>query len=124
MTVLLQYGNERRYDPLPEYFEENGIRCVSVRIGNLIKCCLLEKALTMMTISKKYIFGIKKYYSNVRFDLVLYPTPPISFLGTVDYVKNRDGAKTYLLLKDIFPQNAVDIGIMSRNGLKGIIYSY
>lgn len=123
-SIYVISGNERRYDPLPEYFEENGIRCVSVRIGNLIKCGLLEKALTMMTISKKYIFGIKKYYSNVRFDLVLYPTPPISFLGTVDYVKNRDGAKTYLLLKDIFPQNAVDIGIMSRNGLKGIIYSY
>ena len=37
-------------------------------------------------------------------------------------MKKRDGAKTYLLLKDIFPQNAVDLGMMSKSGIKGLIY--
>ena len=31
-------------------------------------------------------------------------------------------AKTFLLLKDIFPQNAVDIGMMTKSGAKGILY--
>jgi glycosyltransferase involved in cell wall biosynthesis len=42
----------------------------------------------------------------------------------VRYFKKRDGARTYLLLKDIFPQNAVDIGLMAKSGLKGLLYRY
>lgn len=33
-------------------------------------------------------------------------------------------AKTYLLLKDIFPQNAVDMGMLSKTGLKGLLYKF
>lgn len=29
---------------------------------------------------------------------------------------------TYLLLKDIFPQNAVDLGMMTKTGVKGMLY--
>lgn len=29
-------------------------------------------------------------------------------------IKKRDGAKAYLMLKEIFPQNAVDIGMMKK----------
>lgn len=28
------------------------------------------------------------------------------------------------MLKDIFPQNAVDIGMLSKTGWKGILYRY
>lgn len=31
---------------------------------------------------------------------------------------------TYLMLKDIFPQNAVDLGMLSKNGIKGLLYYY
>lgn len=31
---------------------------------------------------------------------------------------------TYFLLKDIFPQNAVDLGFLSKAGLKRSIYKY
>ena len=42
----------------------------------------------------------------------------------MEYVKKRDQARTYLLLKDIFPQGAVDIGMLSKRGIKGLIYKY
>ena len=42
----------------------------------------------------------------------------------IEYVKKRDNAKTYLLLKDIFPQNAVDLGMLKTSGLKGLIYKH
>ena len=61
----------------------------------------------------------------MRFDLILYSTPPITLLGTVKYLKKTNPqAQTYLLLKDIFPQNAVDIGMMRTTGLKGLLYRY
>ena len=60
----------------------------------------------------------------MKFDFVLYTTPPITLVSAVEYVKKRDNAKTYLLLKDIFPQNAIDLGMMRKTGLKGFIYRY
>ena len=75
-------------------------------------------------IENQYRNAIRKYFSHVKFDLIVYSTPPITFVGAIEYVKTRDNAKTYLLLKDIFPQNAVDIGLMSKTGLKGILYRH
>ena len=85
---------------------------------------LIKKGISTIRTGSLFIHGINQYYSNVKFDLVIYTTPPITFVSAVNYVKKRDGAKTYLLLKDIFPQNAVDIGIMSKTGMKGILYKY
>ena len=76
----------------------------------------------MLSIKKQFIGAIKKYYKGVQFDMILYPTPPITLCGVVEYFKKRDNAKTYLMLKDIFPQNAVDLGMMKTTGVKGLIY--
>ena len=61
--------------------------------------------------------ALRCHLDDVPFDAVLYSTPPITFNKVISYVKNRYGAKSYLLLKDIFPQNAVDLGMMSRSGV-------
>ncbi len=95
-----------------------------VKIGNNKKASLIEKGLTTLLLPSRYKKAIKKHFKGVKFDLVLYPTPPVTHMGTAKYIKNRDGAATYLMLKDIFPQNAVDIGMMRKKGLKGIIYKY
>jgi len=85
---------------------------------------LIEKGLATVLLEKTYINAIKKVLCDVRFDLVLYHTPPVTFEKVVRFVKRRDGASSYLLLKDIFPQNAVDLGMMSKKGIKGIVYRY
>ena len=54
----------------------------------------------------------------------MYSTPPITLAGVVEHLKKRYHARTYLLLKDIFPQNAVDIGMMSTAGLKAPLYRH
>lgn len=45
--------------------------------------------------------------------MVLYATPPVTLCNVVKYVKEKYGAVTYLLLKDIWPQGMVDLGIIS-----------
>lgn len=105
------------------HFEENG-RIIKLKIGNVQKTNVIEKGISTLLIEQQYISAIKKYFSDISFDLVLYTTPPITLVGAVQYVKKRDNAKTYLMLKDIFPQNAVDIGMMSKNGLCGLIYRF
>ena len=103
---------------------EDNCKIVRVKTGNNSTTNLIQKGLTAVNLPKQYIAAIKQYFSDVTFDLVLYPTPPITHVETVKYIKQKDHAKTYLLLKDIFPQNAVDLGMMSKSGLKSIIYRY
>ena len=61
--------------------------------------------------------------SYVKFDIILYSTPPITFTKVIKYARKRNPhAFSYLLLKDIFPQNAADIGLLTTSGLKGLLY--
>lgn len=85
---------------------------------------LVKKGIATIMLEPTFIKVIKKCLSDVKFDLVLYHTPPVTFEKVVRFIKNRDGAASYLLLKDIFPQNAVDLGMMSKHGLKSVIYRY
>ena len=103
---------------------EDSVWILKPRIGNIQKTNTIEKGISTLTLEGKFIAAIRKYFAQIRFDLVIYPTPPITLLKAVAYVKRRDGAATYLMLKDIFPQNAVDMGMLSRSGAKGILYRH
>lgn len=104
--------------------DDNGAHMLHVKIGNITKCNIIEKGISTVLIEFQFIKAIKKYFKDIKFDLVIYSTPPITFVNAVKFVKKRDGAKTYLLLKDIFPQNAVDLGMMKKRGVKGLLYKY
>jgi len=115
---------EKREGKPTALLEEEGATILRLRIGNTQKTNIIEKGISTVMIEPAFKRAIKRYFAGVRFDLVLYSTPPITLVSAVEYVKKRDGARTYLLLKDIFPQNAVDIGMMSKRGLKGLLYRY
>lgn len=116
---------EKRLGKKTELIEENHAHLLHVRTGNVTKSKnLIEKGIAQLSLEHIYVNAIKKYFSNIKFDLVLYSTPPITFYKAIRFIKNRDGAKSYLLLKDIFPQNAVDLGMMTVSGPKSIIYKY
>lgn len=123
-SVYVICSKERRYAGHTSITEEAGCKIVRVKTGNLTKVNMIEKGMATILLPLQYKRAIKKYLKEVKFDLVIYPTPPITQYHTVKFIKNRDGARTYLLLKDIFPQNAVDIGILKTNGIKGLIYRY
>lgn len=121
--LLSPYEKRDMYEGNP-VIKEPGSTIIKFGIGNIQKTNIFEKGINTVTIESKYKNAIKRYLSKIRFDLVLYPTPPITLLKAVGYVKERDGAKTYLLLKDIFPQNAVDIGLLRKKGPGRMLYRY
>ena len=112
-----------RKNGIETHFEDNG-HILKLKIGNTQKTNIVEKGISTLLIEPMFIGAIKKYFGNIKFDLVLYSTPPVTLAKVIEYVKKRDNAKTYLMLKDIFPQNAVDLGMMSANGYKGLLYKY
>ncbi len=94
---------------------------LNVKTLNIQKTNFIEKGISTLTIDKLFLRAINKHLPEVKFDLIIYATPPITFTNLIKYIKKRDQAKTYLLLKDIFPQNAVDMQLMSK---KGLLYNY
>lgn len=115
---------EKRRNIETHVVREDHATILRLQIGNTQKTNIIEKGISTVMIEPTFKKTIKKYFSDVKFDLVLYSTPPITLVSAIEYVKKRDGARTYLLLKDIFPQNAVDIGMMSTTGLKGLLYRH
>ena len=116
---------EKRLGKETELINEKHAHLLHVKTGNVTKSSnLIEKGFAQLSLERVFIKAIKEFFSDVKFDLVLYSTPPITFYKAIDFVKKRDGAKSYLLLKDIFPQNAVDLGMMNTTGPKSLIYRY
>lgn len=105
------------------YFSiEDGMTILRIKTTNLIgQSSLIKKGLSMLSLEGAFVKAIKAHFNDIKFDLVIYSTPPITLTKSIRYVKKRDGALTYLLLKDIFPQNAVDIGLIKK---RGIIHRY
>lgn len=112
---------ERRENQKTIVKKEKNVTFLNVKTLNIQKTNFIEKGISTLTIEKLFLRAIKKYFSKIKFDLVVYSTPPITFTGVIKYIKRRDDAKTYLLLKDIFPQNAVDMKMLSE---KSILYRY
>lgn len=105
---------ERRLGLVTTLAENKGVRILNVKTLNIQKTNVVEKGLGTLFIEEQYKSAIKKYLGDVTFDLILYSTPPITFPKVIEYLKRTNpAAKSYLLLKDIFPQNAVDLGMLS-----------
>lgn len=105
--------------------EKDGVHILGVKTLNLQKTSTIEKGMGQVLVDGQYKRAIRRYLSKVNYDLVLYSTPPITFPNTIAFLKKRSPkAKSYLLLKDIFPQNAVDIGMMSKKGFIGLLYNF
>lgn len=101
--------------------KNKGATFLKVRMGNIRNVNLIEKGISTITLEFLFLKAIKKHFKNITFDLVLYATPPITFSNVIEYIKKRDNASTYLMLKDIFPQNSVDLGMLKTSSL---IYKY
>ena len=124
-SVYIVYPHERRTNLGTKLKKIDSIYTLGVKTLNVTKTGVIEKGIGQILIENQFKRAIKKYFKNVKFDLILYSTPPITFTNVIKYVRryNPDSV-SYLLLKDIFPQNAVDLGMLTKTGLKSLIYKF
>lgn len=115
--VYICAPSERRYKRKTHLVENEGMKILKVRTLNIQKTNFIEKGIASILLEYQYLNGIKKVFNDVKFDMILYSTPPINFSKVIHFVKKRDNAISYLLLKDIFPQNAVDMGLIKKGGI-------
>ena len=116
--LYIVYPQERREGKPTSLQEEQGVHYLGVRTLNLQKTNVIEKGIGTILVELQFKHAINKFFKRVLFDLVLYTTPPITFPNLIGDLKRRNPrAVTYLMLKDIFPQNAVDLELFSRSSL-------
>lgn len=113
--VYIVTPRERQFNMQTSLTIQDGIHILGVKTLNIQKTNLIEKGIGTLLIEKQFKHAIQKHLGSVTFDLILYSTPPITFTKVIRYLKQRNNAVSYLLLKDIFPQNAVDIELFSKN---------
>jgi len=110
--VYIVTAAERRLGKETSLVDSHGVKILNVKTLNVQKTNIVEKGIGTLLIENQFKSAIKKYLGGISFDLITYSTPPITFKNVVKYLKRKNPtAISYLQLKDIFPQNAVDIGL-------------
>ncbi|MEG0808545.1 MAG: glycosyltransferase WbuB, partial [Alistipes sp.] len=114
-NVYIVTPYERQFGLNTELKIVDDVHILGVKTLNIQKTNFIEKGVGTILLEGQFKRAINSHLSNVFFDLILYSTPPITFTSVVKMLKKRNpNAISYLLLKDIFPQNAVDLGLFSK----------
>ena len=104
-----------------QIFNENEIDVLRVKVGNIYNVSLLEKGITFLKSGFLLKRAMNKFLKDKEFDLILFMSQPVTIAKTVKWAMKKFKCPSYLMMKDIFPQNGVDIGIISK---KSLVYLY
>ena len=118
INIYIVSPRQRREGLPTEIYRQDNINILKVRTGNITAVkSYIEKGISTLMIENQYIKAIKKNFKDIKFDMVMYSTPPITFNKIIKYYKKYHNSRAYLILKDIFPQNAVDIEIIKEGSI-------
>ncbi len=115
VTIVSQV--ERRNKQKTQLIKQKKITILNVKTLNILQTNFIEKGIGTLLLEQQYKHAIKKNLKELNYDLIICSTPPITLTSVIESLKKKTGAVTYLLLKDIFPQNAVDLGLIRKGGL-------
>ena len=96
-TIHVVCPNERRLKKNTEFSINKRLHLLKVKTLNIQKTSLIEKGLATLSIEYQYLFAIKKHFKTIKFDLVLYSTPPITFTKIIEFIKKRENLWPYII---------------------------
>ena len=106
--------------PQSQIKKEGEVEIIRVKTLPIKNISNIRKGISNLLLPYQYWRALKKIKGNESFDTVIMPTPPITLGALAIKIKKKYNAKLYLILRDIFPQNAVDLGFMKKGG---VLYS-
>lgn len=99
---------------------EDGIKVLRVRTGKIKKASRVVRAINEARLSHVIWEKGHSFFAENPADLIVYYSPTIFFGSLVKRLKKQFHCPSYLVLRDIFPQWAVDTGVLHR----GLIYRF
>ncbi len=100
-----------------EVTEEAGIKVLRVKTGEIRLAPRWMRAWREVALSFLLWRKGKAFFLQYPCDLIVYYSPTIFFGSLVARLKRRYRCVSYLILRDIFPQWAVDTGLLRRGSL-------
>lgn len=99
---------------------KKGIKVLRVRTGKIKTAPRLTRGFNEASLSNTIWRKGKRFFEDNPCDLIIYYSPTIFFGSLVKRLKKLFSCPSYLVLRDIFPQWALDAGVLRR----GMIYNY
>lgn len=115
VTMLEAKHKEKTY-----LSEDNGINVLRAKTGDFFDTVgRFQKGLTILKMPFQLLKAIRKYYPRKNIDVIIAYSPVMSDPFLVSQLKKGHGAKVLLMQWDIFPQNAIDLGLMKNSVMIG-----
>lgn len=102
---------------------EGMITVCRVRTGRIKGASHAVRAINEMLLSDVIRFRASRFLKTLKPDLVVYYSPSIFFGRLVRYLKSQWHCRSYLILRDIFPEWAVEAGVLNR-GMAYRVFKY
>lgn len=117
-VAVSEQAKNKKYS---EMKKERGFDVLRIVTGNYYDVNMIVKGITTLKIPVLMRKGIWHYLKDKKFDVILFEAPPVTNAALISWAKKKFNCNAYLMLKDIFPQNAVDLGIIK---YKSILFKY
>jgi glycosyltransferase involved in cell wall biosynthesis len=101
----------------------NGIETILFPSGKIKNTNFILRAYNEYMLS----YRIKKCYKHIKLEEIsgiIYYSPSIFFGSAVKYFKSKFNCYSYLILRDLFPQWTVDLGIIKKNSFPHLFFKY
>jgi glycosyltransferase involved in cell wall biosynthesis len=109
---------ERRLGLPTAVSDEYGKQVLRVKTGNMFNSTSqIEKGLTTLLMNQPLLFQVKRHWGDIKFDLIVGSTPYTASYYLISNLKAHFKCPTFLILWDIFPQNAKDLGLIKNKFL-------
>ena len=99
---------------------EEGIKVFRIRTGEIKSAHKILRAYNEIKLSNIFWKKGKQFFNDNPCDLIIYYSPTIFWGALVKKLKRKFHCPSYLILGDIFPQWALEAGVLR----KGMIYYY
>ena len=97
-----------------EFTVENNVNVIRIKTLPLHKVNYFIRGISQLALPYIFFLKIKQYIKN-KIDVVIVYSPPLPLAITGLKVKKRYCARFILNVQDIFPQNAIDLGILKNS---------
>lgn len=95
----------------------DGIEVVYFKSGKIKNIPKFKRAINESLLSFNFYFNTLSFFKNKSYDGIIYFSPSIFFGPIISVLKRRWNCKTYLILRDIFPQWIIDNGLIKKDSL-------
>ena len=72
-----------------KFIEEHGVKKIEIKVADQFGVNLIKKGLVIISLQRKFKVAIKRYVAKEQFDLVIYPTPPVTLAKLIKFCKKK-----------------------------------